>query len=179
LLATLLRLPDSLPSACSALFSLPLAGCRESRVLCDRVGPACGRCVRLGRECTVPATVPRGRPPGSKTGAAARAIGSRQLQSCDMGGGADSAGMHVRRGRKKAVTDAASFRAQREDYERLMAAQQAGRAERSQAGRDRTWHDDEDDEEGSELGLQIALTDSSGSEGGGGLATTVFSGKSW
>jgi hypothetical protein len=60
-----------------------------------------------------------------------------------------------------------------------MAAQQAGRAERSQAGRDRTWHDDEDDEEGSELGLQIALTDSSGSEGGGGLATTVFSGKSW
>jgi hypothetical protein len=66
-----------------------------------------------------------------------------------MGGGADSAGMHVRRGRKKAV------------------------------GRDRTWHDDEDDEEGSELGLQIALTDSSGSEGGGGLATTVFSGKSW
>ena len=37
-------------------------------MLCDRAMPACGRCVRLGRECTLPATVPRGRPPGSKTG---------------------------------------------------------------------------------------------------------------
>lgn len=51
----------------------PCSSCRESRVLCDRATPCCGRCARLGRECTLPKSVPRGRPPGSKTGAAARA----------------------------------------------------------------------------------------------------------
>jgi hypothetical protein len=40
----------------------PCSNCRRSKILCDRQGP-CGRCTRLGMECTVPPTVRRGRPP--------------------------------------------------------------------------------------------------------------------
>ena len=41
--------------------TLALAGCRTAKVLCDRQDP-CTRCVRLGVECAIPGTVPRGRP---------------------------------------------------------------------------------------------------------------------
>ena len=44
---------DRLPRPCTA--------CRASRVLCDRGNP-CRRCVRLGIECTIPKSVPKGRP---------------------------------------------------------------------------------------------------------------------
>ena len=42
-------------------FAFPHAGCRKSRVLCDRCFP-CRRCVRLGRDCIEPGAVKRGRP---------------------------------------------------------------------------------------------------------------------
>lgn len=39
----------------------PCMSCRLAKVLCDRNSP-CTRCVRLGTECVIPKTVPRGRP---------------------------------------------------------------------------------------------------------------------
>ena len=55
---------DSLPVE-GDMLPRPCTRCRTSRVLCDRKHP-CSRCVRLGYECTVPESVRRGRPPGSK-----------------------------------------------------------------------------------------------------------------
>jgi hypothetical protein len=52
---------EETPSAHSETLSRPCTQCRHSRVLCNRAKP-CGRCVRLGLECTVPPTVRRGRP---------------------------------------------------------------------------------------------------------------------
>ena len=48
------------------------AGCRTAKVLCDREDP-CTRCVRLGVECAIPGTVPRGRPSRARLAERAKA----------------------------------------------------------------------------------------------------------
>ena len=71
--------------------------------------------------------------------------GSRQLtQSFALSGAADA---RVRRGRKTTMHDASTFEAQKELYEHSVRGRGGGSdAQRPQAGRLRTWHDDDDDE---------------------------------
>ena len=63
----------------------PCTGCRTSKVLCDRSNP-CGRCTRLGIECTVPKTVPRGRPSLQRVAERARLAKEAEAQAKKAGG---------------------------------------------------------------------------------------------
>lgn len=77
-LSTRSRRPEpSHPALLSTACTPCSAGCRASRVLCDR-GLPCLRCVRLGRECVEPGSVPRGRPSRERLAERARAAIDRK-----------------------------------------------------------------------------------------------------
>jgi len=60
--------------------SRPCTSCRSSRVLCDR-GLPCRRCVRLGRQCTEPGSVPRGRPSRARLAERARLAAAEKVRA--------------------------------------------------------------------------------------------------